>query len=68
MKLGFHNYAVVIPTKNIDIKFNNRKINSLQIYDIAQNYRILHKVVQRLSQHHLKMSNHRHIQNLRQRK
>jgi hypothetical protein len=28
-----------------------RKLNSLQRYGIAQNYRILHRVVQRLSQH-----------------
>jgi hypothetical protein len=35
-------------------KFNN-KLNSLQMYDIAQNYRIIH-VVQRLSQHNLKIS------------
>jgi hypothetical protein len=26
-----------------------RKLNSLQIYDIAQNYIVLHRVVQRLS-------------------
>jgi hypothetical protein len=32
-----------------------RKLNSLQRYDIAQNYRILHRVIQRLSQHNLKM-------------
>jgi hypothetical protein len=38
-----------------------RKLNSLQRYDIAQNYRILHRVVQRLSQHNLKISQHRHI-------
>jgi hypothetical protein len=38
-----------------------RKLNSLQRYDIAQNYRILHRVVQRLSQHNLKISHHRHI-------
>jgi hypothetical protein len=37
------------------------KINSLQRYDIAQNHRILHRVVQRLSQHNLKFSHHRHI-------
>jgi hypothetical protein len=37
------------------------KLNSLQRYDIAQNYRILHRVVQRLSQHNLKISHHRHI-------
>jgi hypothetical protein len=38
-----------------------RKLNSLQRYDIAQNYRILHRVVRRLSQHDLKISHHRHI-------
>jgi hypothetical protein len=32
------------------------KLSSLQRYDIAQNYRILHRVVQRLSQHNLKIS------------
>jgi hypothetical protein len=47
MKPGLQNYAVVIPKQFI--KFNNKKINSLQIYDAAQNYRLLHKVVQRLS-------------------
>jgi hypothetical protein len=38
-----------------------RKLNSLQRYDIAQNCRILHRVVQRLAQHNLKISHHRHI-------
>jgi hypothetical protein len=38
-----------------------RKLNSLQRYDITQNYRILHRVVQRLSQHNLKISHHCHI-------
>jgi hypothetical protein len=38
-----------------------RKLNSLQRYDIAQHYRILHRVVQRLSQHNLKISHPRHI-------
>jgi hypothetical protein len=49
-------------------KFNNNKINSLRIYGIAYNYKILHEVLQRLSQHNLKISNHRHIQKFRQRK
>jgi hypothetical protein len=47
------------------MKFN--KINSLQRYGIAQNYRILHKVVQRLPQHNLNISNYRYIQKPRQR-
>jgi hypothetical protein len=38
-----------------------RKLNSLQRYNFAQNYRILHRVVQRLSQHNLKISHNRHI-------
>jgi hypothetical protein len=38
-----------------------RNLNSLQRYGIAQNYRILHRMVQRLSQHNLKISHHRHI-------
>jgi hypothetical protein len=38
-----------------------RKLKSLQRYDIAQNYRILQGVVQRLSQHNLKILHHRHI-------
>jgi hypothetical protein len=38
-----------------------RKLNSLQRYEIVQNYRIIHRVVQRLSQHNLKISPHRHI-------
>jgi hypothetical protein len=44
MKLAVQNYAVNIPTENSYIKFD-KKIDSLQRYDIAQNYRILHKVV-----------------------
>jgi hypothetical protein len=68
MKLGLQNYAVGIPTDNTCIRFNNNKTNSLQTRDSAQNYRIIHTAVQCLSQHNLKMSNHRHIQNLSQRK
>jgi hypothetical protein len=37
------------------------ELNSLQRYDIAQNYRILYRVVQLLSQYNLKISHHRHI-------
>jgi hypothetical protein len=67
MKFEFQNYVATIPIKNSYIEFNNN-VNSLQIYNIAQNYGILHKVVQRLSQHNLKISNHCHIQKVRQRK
>jgi hypothetical protein len=67
MKLGIQNYAVIEQIKKSYIKFNN-KINSLQIYDTAQNYRILQKVDQRLSEHNLKISKYRHIQMLGQRK
>jgi hypothetical protein len=38
-----------------------RKLYSLQSYNISQNDRILQRVVQRLSQHNLKISHHRHI-------
>jgi hypothetical protein len=62
------NYVFIIPNDKSYVIFNNNKIYSLQTYDTEQNYRILHKVVQRLSQHNLKMSNHRHIEKLRQRK
>jgi hypothetical protein len=58
MKLGLQSYAVIMPIEN-GLKFNN--LNSLQIYDTAQSYRILHRVVKRLSQHNLKISHHRHI-------
>jgi hypothetical protein len=37
------------------------KLKSLQGHDIAQNYRILRKVAQRLSQQNLNISNHCHI-------
>jgi hypothetical protein len=37
MKLGLLHYAVIIPIDNSYIKFNNRKINSLQTYDITLN-------------------------------
>jgi hypothetical protein len=45
IKLGLQNYAA-IPTVTSCIKFNNNKINSLQKYHIAQNYRNLCKVLQ----------------------
>jgi hypothetical protein len=45
-----------------------RKLNSLQRYDIAQNYRILHRVGQRLSQHNLKILHHCHMKKLCQTK
>jgi hypothetical protein len=41
------------------ILFNKR--NSLQTYGIAQNCRITHRMVQRFSQHNLKISYRRHI-------
>jgi hypothetical protein len=45
MKLGLHNYAVIIPTEKSCIKFNNNMLNNLQRYYTAQNYRILYKSV-----------------------
>jgi hypothetical protein len=35
MKLGLHNYSVTMQTKKSCIKFNNKKLNSLQKYDTA---------------------------------
>jgi hypothetical protein len=68
MKRGLQNYVVILPIENTCIKVNNNKINSLQRCDTAQNYRIRHKVMQRMSQHNLEILNYRHIQKLRQRK
>jgi hypothetical protein len=45
MKLGLQNYAVIIPIKLNYNTFNNKKVNSLEMYDTAQYYRILHKVI-----------------------
>jgi hypothetical protein len=67
MKLGLQNYVFIMPIENSYMQFNSNEINSLQRYE-AQNYRILHKVVQRLSEPNFKISNHRHIQKLRKRK
>jgi hypothetical protein len=43
--MGLQNYAVTILNENSCIQINNNKINNIQKYDIAQDYRILHKVV-----------------------
>jgi hypothetical protein len=61
---GLQNYAIITQTENSCIKCNSNKINSLQRYDTAQNYRILHQAVQHFSQHNHKISNHHHIQKL----
>jgi hypothetical protein len=42
-KTGVQNYAVIMPIENSCIERNNKKLTSLQRYEIAQNYRILHK-------------------------
>jgi hypothetical protein len=47
MQLGLRNYAFIMPIEISCIKFNNNEINTLPRYDTAQNYRILHKVVER---------------------
>jgi hypothetical protein len=38
-----------------------RRLNSLLRSDVGQNYRILLRMVQRLSQHNLKITHNRHI-------
>jgi hypothetical protein len=53
---GSRNFIIFLYFINL-----RRKLISLQRYDIAQNYIILHRVVQRLSQHNLKISHHHHI-------
>jgi hypothetical protein len=72
MKWGGGGFRIILLTcqfeKKSYITFNNSKINNLQIHDIAQNYRILLEVVQRLSQHNLKILKHRHIKKFRQKK
>jgi hypothetical protein len=70
MALGLQNYAVIIPKENSYVKFNNHKINSLQIalYDFAQNYRIIHNVVQLLFRLNLRIWKRHHIQKLNQNK
>jgi len=68
MKLGLWKHAVIMPMESSCVKFNNNKLHSLRRYNIAQSYIILHSVVQRLSEHNLKISLHNHIQELTQRK
>jgi hypothetical protein len=42
MKLGLQIYAIIMATEKRCIKFNNNnKLNNLERYNIAQNYRIL---------------------------
>jgi hypothetical protein len=52
-KSGFQSHVVIMLIEASCIKFSNNKLNSLKIYGIVQNYRILHKVLQRFSQHNL---------------
>jgi hypothetical protein len=61
MILRLLNDAVIMPSEKNCIKFNNSKLNSLQSYDTAQNYRILHRVDLCLSQHSFKISDDCHI-------
>jgi hypothetical protein len=42
------------------IKFNNNKLNTLQMYNIADKYRIVHRVVQCLSHSNLKILHNPH--------
>jgi hypothetical protein len=63
--LGNQNYDVIMPrAKVLYIKFNNNKLISLQRYATAQIYAVytnIYTVVQRLSEHNLKISHHCHI-------
>jgi RNA-splicing ligase RtcB len=55
MKLKLQNYVVIMAIEKSYIKFNNNKMKCLQSYDTAQTQKIVHKVVQRLSEHNLKI-------------
>jgi hypothetical protein len=55
-----------MPIKISYIKHNINQINSLQMYDTAQNYKVLHRLDKRLAQNSLKISNHGHIHKVRQ--
>jgi hypothetical protein len=68
MKLGLRNYTVIMSNEKSCIKFNNNRLNSLQSYDIAQNYTVLHRMIQRLFQHKLKILHHRHTKGSAKRK
>jgi hypothetical protein len=61
IKMVLHGDAIVMLIENTCIVFNNNKFNSLHRYDIPQNDRIVHRVVQRLFQHNLKISHRRHV-------
>jgi hypothetical protein len=64
MELGLKNFAVILPIEKSRIRFNKNKLNRF----IAENCTIPHGVVQRLFQQNVKISHHRHIQKLCQRK
>jgi hypothetical protein len=59
--MGLYNLEYFSTTVLVSLIFkhlwlNNNKLTILQIYDTAQSYRILHKVVQRLPQYNLVIS------------
>jgi hypothetical protein len=56
----FQSYAFIMPIGKSCTKFHN-KLNCLQRYNIAQNYTILHRVVQHLFQQNIKVSHYHHI-------
>jgi hypothetical protein len=55
MKLRLHNYAVIIANCKQMHKFKINGVQSVQKYAIAQNFRILRRVIQRKPQHKLKV-------------
>jgi hypothetical protein len=62
MKLGLQNYAVIVPTENSCIRFNNNK--GVTFHKIEQFYT---KWLSGRPNITSKVSNHSHIQKLRQR-
>jgi aminopeptidase-like protein len=61
IKSGIQNYDVIMPNEISCITFNNNSLNSSRRYVTAKHYSILHRVVERLSQHNLKTSHLRHV-------
>jgi len=63
--IGLNNYVVIMPIEYRCIKLNNNKVNSLQVYDIAQNCRILRSGGSAFVPNSLKISHYHHIKKLR---
>jgi N-acetyl-anhydromuramyl-L-alanine amidase AmpD len=64
MKLGLHNYAIIIPTENSGTKFNNKTVyKGIILHKITELYKKRFSACPNIRNH--KISNHRHIQKIR---